>query len=216
MPVGESSDDVAVSDCVILCDGSLPGLVALAIEAERAESAPFVIAGDPNGGVDAGSAGAARDAVCAQAEIYNAQMIDGSYLLGGCASHDQSPALLAAARIAATVGRRRLVWGVQYPYLGTEPDLDAIATTVDRTLLISRLASLDLWDDSEATVPEILIETPLVDLSDEQVADLASDMSVPWQTVWWLGAQSEHARQVRSRWEGVCEHFGLVVPANAA
>ncbi len=190
--------------------------MALAIEAERAESAPFVIAGNPIEGADAGHAQAARDAVHAQAEIYNAQIIDGAYLLGGAGSRDQSPALLAAAHIAATVGRRRLVWGVQYPYLGSEPDLDSIATTVDRTLLISRLASLDLWDDPEAKVPEVLIETPLVDLSDEQVADLASDMSVPWQTVWWLGAQGENARLARGRWEAVCQHFGLVVPAAAA
>jgi len=210
------SDDGGVSDCVVLCDGSLPGLVALAIEAERAESAPLVIAGNPIGGVSSADTQAAREAVRAQAEVYNAPMIDGAYLLGGPASHDQSPAILASARITATVGRRRLVWGIQFPYLGSEPDLDAIATTVDRTMLIARLASLDLWDDPDAKVPEVLIETPLIDLSDEQVADLASDLSVPWQTVWWLGAPGEQAREDRSRWESVCEHFGLVVPAAAA
>jgi hypothetical protein len=101
---------------------------------------------------------------------------------------------------------------VQFPYIGTEPDLDTIATTTDRTLLVSRLASLDLWDDPESQVPEIRIETPLIDLADEQIADMASDLAVPWSTVWWLEASGERARQARERWEPICERFGLMPP----
>lgn len=201
-----------MSDCVVFCDGSLAGLVALAIEAERAQSALVVLAGDPLGSVTAEDAHAARAAVHSQAQIYQCKVIEGDYLLGGAASAAQSPVLLTAARIAVCARKRRLVWGVQYPYIGTEPDLDTIATTTDRALLISRLTSLDLWDDPEAQVPEIRIETPLIDLSDEQIADMASDLGVPWTTVWWLGASGERARQARERWEPVCERFGLMPP----
>jgi len=201
---------------VVLCDGSLAGLVALAIEAERADSAPLVLAGDLLGGMGPEEAEVARDAVQAQSRIYQATRIEGAFLLGGASCSEQSPALLTAARIAACAGKRRLVWSVQYPYIGTEPDLDTIATTTDRALLVSRLASLDLWDDPASQVPEVRVETPLIDLSDEQIADFAADLGVPWNTLWWRDASGACARANRERWSPVCEPLGLVSHTSVA
>lgn len=205
-----------MSDAIVLCDGSLSGLVALAIEAERADSAPLVLAGDPTGAITGPEVERAHAAVRAQAAIFDASVVEGAFVLGGPGGADQSRALLAAAHVASAAGRRRLVWGVQFPFAGSEPDLDLVAGTVDRCLLVSRLASLDLWGDASARVPEVRIETPLVDLSDEQLADLATDLRVPWQTLWWLKAQGARADAERARWEAICEDLGLVSSASAA
>lgn len=145
--------------------------------------------------------------------MYNATVLEASFLVGGTAGPDQTRALLAAAHLAAAAGRRRLVWGIQYPFVGPEPDLDLVATTADRCLLVSRLATLDLWGDPAARVPEIRIETPFIDLADDQLADLALDLRVPWQTVWWINADGEHARRERSRWSSICEDLGLSAAA---
>lgn len=202
-----------MSDCVVLCDGSLAGLVALAIEAERADSAPVVFAGDPLGSISGADIEAASVAVRAQAAVFNATVIEGAFLMGGVKGAEQSRSLLAAAHVASAAGRRRLVWGVQFPFAGSEPDLDLVAATVDRCLLVSRLASLDLWGDASASIPEVRIETPLVDLADEQLADLATDLRVPWQTVWWLKATGARAGAERSRWTSICEDLGLASSA---
>lgn len=202
-----------MSDCIVLCDGSLPGLVALAIEAERADSAPLVLAGDPVGVIAPADIEAATGSVRAQAAVFGAPVVEGAFLAGGVSGADQSRCLLSAAHVAAAAERRRLVWGVQFPFVGSEPDLDLVAATVDRCLLVSRLASLDLWGTESAGVPEVRIETPLVDLSDEQLADLATDMRVPWQTVWWVKASGERARVERARWAEICEDLGLMSPA---
>jgi hypothetical protein len=193
---------------VVLCDGSLACLVALAIEAERADSAPLVIAGDPGGCVGPGDVDAARAAVETQARLYDAALVQGGFLRGGPTGADQSRALLAAAHVAAAAGKRRLVWGVQYAFVGSEPDLDLVASTVDRCLLVSRLASLDLCRDAAGAAPEVRIDTPLVDLCDEQVADLALDMRVPWRTAWWIAGGGERARVERARWEPACTISG--------
>lgn len=136
------------------------------------------------------------EAACALGlECVHHPMLTGS---GGAAG--QSEALLRAAHTAAELGCRRVVWSVQFAFVGGEPNLDHVASAVDRAMLVSRLASLDVWDRPEIAVPEVRIETPLVDLSDEQIADLALDLSVPLGTLWWLHGTGAVADAERARW----------------
>ena len=79
-------------------------------------------------------------------------------------------------------------------------DLDRIAQAADRALLAGRLAGLDATLHAS---PGVQVETPLLDLTDGQLADLAMDMDVPLETCWWWGGDTGHdaqAHQARARW----------------
>ena len=98
----------------------------------------------------------------------------------------QSQILLEAALIAMRSGIRRVVWPVRVIRPETtsamEGFVDQIAIAVDRAVLASRLASLDA---DQSTAVDVVIETPFVDLSNEQMWDLAGDMALPIETCWW-------------------------------
>ncbi|MBX3407227.1 MAG: 7-cyano-7-deazaguanine synthase [Phycisphaeraceae bacterium] len=85
-----------------------------------------------------------------------------------------SAALLRAAEIGAARGLSRIVWPV---HLGGGTSSAAMTTAADRAAQVSQLALLDL---PRAGGPRTLeIETPLLDLSDAQVLELALDLDVP-------------------------------------
>jgi hypothetical protein len=203
-----------VSRTLLLIDGSVAGLVALAIEAERGvrDAQPAVVwAADLQSHLGEDDVPAARSAIHAQAATYGLECVQAPMLVAPGRASEQSEALLRAAHEAASLGCRRIVWAVQYPYEGSEPNLDLIASTVDRAMLVSRLASLDVWDQAEVMVPEVRVETPFVDFSDEQLADLAVDLSVTIASAWWHTGTSPQAIASRERWQPVLA--GLVAPA---
>lgn len=111
----------------------------------------------------------------------------------------RSELLLAACRLAVQIGCD----AVLYPVRAAEdtPDaslsVDAIAREVDRAALVSRLFSL------EGTGP-IEVVTPVVDLNDEQVGDLARDLGVPVDATWWGAAGGDPlAREASVRWRSL-------------
>ncbi len=207
-----------MSRTLILADGSIAGLVALAAEGDRnardADQA-LVWAADLTSHLDPTEVEACRKAVSVQAGIYGFEAVAHPMLIASSRASDQSAALLRVAHEAARLGCRRVVWSVQYPYIGSEPDLDIIASTVDRGLLVSRLASLDIWDQSERTIPEVRIETPYVDLNDDQLAELALDLSVSIASVWWLNAQTPGAMHARTRWRSLLQDVGLLAASRS-
>lgn len=103
----------------------------------------------------------------------------------------QSKILLEAAQLAIRAGIRKVIWPirVQRPEsdFTVEQAIDQIGVAVDRALLASRLASLDA--DLESAV-DVVIETPFVDLSNEQMADLAQDLSLTAECTWWHQART--------------------------
>jgi len=114
----------------------------------------------------------------------------------------QSRILLEAAQIALRAGIRRVVWPVRVmrPEMDLNIDhlLDEIAITVDRALLSARLGSLDA---SESTGVDVVIETPFVDLSNEQMVDLVGDLALPIDTCWWHdGRTLPHAQERYAFW----------------
>lgn len=204
-----------MSGPLIISDGSVAGVVACAIEAERRGEGdqPIIWAGDLLSRVPAFDRDAMQRAVRAQAEILGLHVLDRPMLglcEGACEGSGaaQSLALMAAAQHAAALGMRRVVWGVQFGLIGAEPDLDRIASTVDRCLLISRLVSLDLWDHPDPPVPEVRVEAPLVDLSDGQLADLALDLGAPVSQLWWMDRHSDAALGEHKRWDPVLTSLG--------
>lgn len=97
-----------------------------------------------------------------------------------CSAH-QTRMLTDAAYAAMESGIKRVVWPIRIPE--NHPDrINAIGDVLDRALLISRLVTLDA---DRSAAPEIIIETPFVDLSDRHIGELAIDMSLPISSAWW-------------------------------
>ena len=169
---------------IIITDGGLPALVAASIEAERSISGSGGVAslmawpGSPT------LATAQATAIGSQARFHRLGLADPPRL---CAADIEASsglldtlALLAAVEVARAAGARRVVWPIQFhsDHDSLPEKLDQIAGAVDRSLLVSRLTLLDQAD-------EVTIETPLVDLTDSQLADLVVDLDAPAYLCWW-------------------------------
>lgn len=103
----------------------------------------------------------------------------------------QNRMLLDAATLAITMGIKRVVWPIHSnsPQSGQDQidHLEQIGQAIDRALLTARLATLDAPDYGGV---EVMIETPLVDLSDSQLSDLAVDLNIPIHTCWFSGTNA--------------------------
>jgi len=107
--------------------------------------------------------------------------------------------LLDAATCALSLGCPVVVWPVicRGPSSDELALVETIAAAVNRATLVSRLVSLDA---SEAGLPEVRIETPFVDLTDQQLAELACDVGVRFEDCWWWMDDSPLANAERERW----------------
>lgn len=121
--------------------------------------------------------------------------------------------LLSAIAEARSIGASRVIWPAHAGgHRDRGVDVDALTAITDRALLVSQLAMID---GGESAVGTVRIETPLADLTDEQVMDLALDLDAPLHAAWWcLNEQSEpcgHCSQCL-RWR---EALAAVDPAQA-
>lgn len=122
------------------------------------------------------------------------------------AGEDQTRLLVHAGYLALSVGCDRVVWPAQCGEdLRTEaPTLERIAGAIDRALLVSRVIALDTPRAVDA--PEI--ETPFVDLSDRQIAEMVMDIEAPLSGCWWWGGSSPSALAARDRWGTLLRSLG--------
>ncbi|MEN1705028.1 MAG: hypothetical protein AAGJ54_05865 [Planctomycetota bacterium] len=112
--------------------------------------------------------------------------------------------LVRACSLAAEMRLRRVVWPIRHNHF------DDSARAFDRATLVGRLASLDA---EAAGLPEITVETPYVDLADDQIADLIQDISAPVEACWWLhgaAATTEAGLDEHRRWRSLVEGVGVV------
>ncbi|MEQ8316895.1 MAG: hypothetical protein RIE77_13565 [Phycisphaerales bacterium] len=216
---------------LVLCDGDLPGMVALSLTQDALGSAGSCgvlaapVAADHAEGVSA--------RIRSLAESQAAECVD-------------FPAVAPAALTAGARRTRYLTEAVHHgmangygvlvcPWqagafdaekpLGVDevPTVDRLARELDRALLISRLVTLDA---SEHGVGVFEVQTPLMDLSDAQVAELALDLDVPiWRAWWWEVAAGKRAKDpavadranaLRDRWCGALESLGWSIDAELA
>src|SRR6185295_51081 len=99
----------------------------------------------------------------------------------------ETMSLFGVVSQAARKGCSNIVWPVQGFHPLEDPavhdraddlrglDLDLIARSTDKAILVGRLVSLDVHEHGQAWVK---VETPFVDLKDRQIADLAAEMEV--------------------------------------
>lgn len=123
-------------------------------------------------------AGDRRKAVESQATLLNLELAAGPSVSTPPSGSDQSALLLDAGREAVRRGISRVVWPVQ-AFPDGRTDLPALARICDRALLVGQLLSLDAPADRP-----VRIETPLADLSDAQILELALDLDAPLSACW--------------------------------
>ncbi|MEN0019450.1 MAG: hypothetical protein AAF747_01050 [Planctomycetota bacterium] len=198
---------------VVICDGSLASLVALALEHEALSSESAATQGSAGGvgvwpaTVRQGELAASRAAADRQCERFGAGLVadwppavgDGEDVTAGrLATAD----VLAAAYWAAESSVARLVWPVQVVHAEEDSRLDLASAASDRALLCSRLLSLDV-DRPPA------IELPFVDMTDAQVGELAFDLGVPTACCRWADASDGLLAAERTRWSAVLDSLGV-------
>ncbi len=201
------------SRLLVMVDGDLPSVVAAANAKEASLSA---------GGAKAGpllwpaldGADPARMASCVRlAAVLGLTLIERrSVSVGPRGGEWSSPSrlLMDACTDAATHGRTEVVWPVQFTAAARgsgEIDLDLVSRAADRALLVTRLMTLD---SGAHGVPSLHVETPFVDLTDRQVADLAVDLAAPVATCWWWGeGAGDEAASSRARWTAALRAAGF-------
>lgn len=176
----------AQTEALFVSDGGLGSLVALWRERARwprERGAPdiradlrSVIRGEPPRGsavlciAPAGTPGAA--AAARQSDLSGLPVIPS--IEPGQVESLSSVALLRTAEVAVARGLSRIVWPV---HLGGGSSSEPMTTAAERAAQVAQLALLDL---PRAGGPRTLeIETPLLELSDAQVLELALELDAP-------------------------------------
>lgn len=111
--------------------------------------------------------------------------------------------LLAATELA----RQQSCDAVLFPVRAADwsddgrPEIEILAREIDRAVMVGRLAALDAHEDAKS---DASVQTPLVDLDDEQLVDLARDLAVPAEACWWANAGEDRlAIAARERWRSL-------------
>lgn len=194
---------------LVISTGDLPGLVAGVMASEETVRLEGVGRGGvvlwtPGNG-DTGAAsgqdlGVRREAVSRHAKALGVRTVSGDACGSASSPGDAINRLLLDAGTAA-LGLRCpvVVWPIvlRGPRADALPGVELIADAVNRATLVGRLVSLDA---AEAGLPEVRIETPFVDLTDQQVAELACDLGVRFEDCWWWSSSSSAASDERARW----------------
>lgn len=213
-----SANQANAGRTLVLCDGDLPSYHAAWAARERAISdGPM-----PNGASSmpvvapfgvAAIAEPLEHAVTLQARALGLTCVaaitshtHGEDLLG----HAESLALINACYAAVRLGCDRVVYPAHACMgdAGGSLDLDRIAAIADRAVLAARLCSLDALSHH---TPGIRIDTPYVDLTDLQLADLFLDADLSPQALWWWGGSTDSARAQQGRWMRALEPMGFRV-----
>lgn len=212
------SQPVGTPRCLIIADGTVATVVAAWIEGACRPTAAETGAEKPAATLPssrsvgpllwrpAGLPEAAHAGVAELAERCHASAIVDGGVAWGTTGLAASALLLAAGEEAVARGIERVIWPVQFAgELTDDARLTRVTEALDRSLLAGRLLSVD------APSPGLVIETPLVELTDVQLLDLAGDTDAPlscaaWQVTAGQGASSGEA----DRWRRAMVAAGIV------
>lgn len=185
---------------LVITSGDLPGLVAAAIVSEDSVRRESIGAGRP---VVWSASALGHDAVSRHAASVGLRVVrretGGEPVPGVGLAEATNRLLLDAGTASLGLGCPVVVWPVlPAGPASTEPALvELMADAVNRATLVSRLVSLDA---PGVGLPEVRFETPFVDLTDQQLAELACDLGVRFEDCWWWSADSSAASAERARW----------------
>lgn len=162
------------TDILVILDGDLPSVVGAAIARDELLGSQ----GHRGTAVIAPGSGSAapfrRSAALDTAEAFGFQV-----LLTQGPDESQNQLLLRTVEVARAQRIARISWPIHAGGSGMV-DLDKAARLVHRAHLAARLVQLAHADPQPVT-----IRADLVDLADEQIADLALDVDAPARLTWW-------------------------------
>jgi hypothetical protein len=189
---------------LVMCDGSVTGLLAAAAAGLRAATGPRGV--EPKAFICGPSEHHRKAATVQAAEFGLGRDTDQMPI-------DASPdgwvrELMEAALRVRRDGGGVLVWPVGPE--GRDVDVAASARALTAAALVSQLISLTGLDSEPVEV-----QAPYADLSEDQVADLVLDMDLPIWTCWWMSAAElgegdvkVRATQERERWRAALKRAG--------
>jgi len=199
------SNDMAASDIMLIDRGDLASLVALGLETMPRG----LVIWHP---VETWGPHESRRLVAERhAEVFGAQeLLIADMAEAGLQPHAEQSGprqgllLLTALSLAQDLGCAKLVWPV---HGGNDPE------RIGRSVALAQLASEMAETDHDGSA--VAVSLPVVDLSDEQLVDLADDLSVPIQDFWPCERTAEHpcgSCPECVRWMGAFEQLGLPWP----
>lgn len=214
---------------LILSDGGLASLIACGSAKESA-----AIDGRTHAGAgvmfwslasNSGERALREKAVRTQAEVFGFELWEPLPIGGGDLPstldirEQETLGVIAAAQLAVRKQCDAVVWPVQCVGGASERDedgldLDWIARCADKAVLASRLVAVDA--DAHGK-PGIRIDTPYLDVTDHQLADLAAEMELPMRACWWWAVSrrdGEAAVAERERWLRALQFVGWTAPAS--
>ncbi|RMH25994.1 MAG: hypothetical protein D6693_07940 [Planctomycetota bacterium] len=179
---------------LVIADGGLPSLVTMLMLDEPARGIALFT------GAGADDSALRRRATDLHVELAGLDRVDEpalapdalAPLAGGLG---ESAMLLAAIADAAERRCREVHWPRT-----ADGDLDAMADAADRALLVERLGVIE---SARTGSLDVSLVTPLLDLDDQQIAELAADLAAPVWSCWWAlpeAADRADASRERARW----------------
>lgn len=203
---------------IVLTDGGLPSLLVSAMEAERGlrdgGGGGLLLPACAYGRTEAPR----REAIISQGRFFGLPLaepvVPPPSLGDGPPGYEHTQTLVSALYTALTSRCTRVVWPIQFHHDDETlaDDLDRIGAAADRALLIARLAMLDAPTEAGE---ELIIETPLIDLTEAQITDLVVDLDAPvYLTWWWRPSADSHTESLalteREAWIPALERVGWV------
>lgn len=169
---------------LVIHDGSLPALAACLMAPEL----EAVVAWAPASGSSLRGVGAEEHAqramVHQQAELLGFRAVVTAPAVPAAPNTpkgiEQTMSLLAAVSSAVELGCSRVVWPVT-----AGEDFEQLAEAAERAALVNRLCWLDADQPSRERAPRaVRLDTPFLDLTGQQVLDIARDLGAPLQICW--------------------------------
>jgi hypothetical protein len=161
---------VAASGTLIIDEGDLPSLVVAALQGRPAGLVVYHPRGtDP-------AAGRRESAARWHAEALGVERLLVETVAEAAPDLAESCLLVRAAAVACGSGCNRVVWSRQ-----VGPDPGPVAQAAERAVLVSALAQVGCAPGAEE---RLVIELPVVDLADAQLADLAEELGAPMRAFW--------------------------------
>lgn len=213
-----------MSHTLIIADGGVPALLAIAAASERLH-----LQGSGPGGVlsyvwcpdTGGPEISCREAASQiQSDFYGISRLPKQIPIWGDpeGSGSELRILLEGALLVQQLGGGEVIWPVAATEAaGGGPDVNHMSRTINQSLLISQLVSLGgpRRPAGQDLSGAVRIRTPYADLVDRQVADLILDMDLPVWTCWFWGAAEQADDHVRAeallereRWMAVLRQAG--------
>ena len=164
---------------IVIDDGGVASLVVCCLCTDPSRVTPLIAAGKGE------SHPSRADAVRRRRELLG---LGEAITLPAAETSDQqaervavTDVLVRAGREALSRGVSRVVWPI---HCGS--DLDEMERELERARLVERLVNLDApGGGGHGYDPAVRVETPLLDLSDAQIAELAADLDAPLDVCWW-------------------------------